>query len=177
MRDIDLDTIRDGALLDMADGPITPGYDADAPAVIAALNAMLATAVVCWLRYQQHATVVAGAGRAEPARCFADHAEDDRRHVIAVARRIAELGGVPDFDPAHLEARSHTAFRSYAGTDLTGMMRENLLAARIVIQVCHESIRWLDTGDSTTRRLVEAILEREESHAADLRTLLAPSAD
>jgi bacterioferritin len=173
---MDLDTIRDDALLGMADGPITPGYEADASTVIAALNALLATATVCWLRYQQHATVVAGVGRAQVAQGFADHAEDELRHAVSVARRIGELGGIPDLDPAHLEARTHTAYRTYKGTDLTGMLRENLLAARIVIQVCHETIRWLDTADPTTRRLVEAILEREESHAADLRTLLATSA-
>ena len=86
---MDLDTIRDGALLGMADGPVTPGYDADAHAVVAALNAMLATAAVCWLRYQQHATVVAGAGSAEPARCFADHADDERRHLVSLSRRRA----------------------------------------------------------------------------------------
>jgi bacterioferritin len=173
---MDLDTIRDDALLGMADGPITPGYEADAPMVITALGAMLATAVVSWLRYQQHATVVAGVGRTGVARCFADHADDQQRHAVALARRISQLGGIPDLDPANLQARSHTAYRTYMGTDLNGMLRENLLAARIVIQVCHESIRWLDTADSTSRRLVEAILAREESHAGDLRTLLAPSA-
>jgi bacterioferritin len=177
MQDIDLDTIRDGALLGMADGPITPGYEADASAVAAALNAMLATAVVDWLRHQQHAAVVTGPGCTEAARRFADHANDQQSHIAALARRIAELDGIPDLAPANLEPRSHTAYRTYGGTDLTAMLRENLLAARVVIDVCRETIRRLDTADPTTRRLVEGILETEEHHAAGLRSLLAPSAD
>jgi bacterioferritin len=171
--DVDLGAIRDDALLGMADGPITPGYQADPTAVVAALNAMLATSVVGWLRYQQHAAVVAGLDRASLAGFFAAHARDELRHAIVVARRIVALGGTPDFDPQNLEPRSHAAYRAYQGTDITAMLRENLLAARIVIQVMQASIRRLDTADPTTRRLLESILEREESHAGDLRSLLA----
>lgn len=177
MTDIDIDTIRDDALLGMADGPVTPGYGVDPRAVVTELNGMLATAVVGWLRYQQHAAVVAGPGRVEVARCFANHAGHELEHALSLARRIAELGGVVDFDPAKLELRSHTAYRTYHGGDLTGMLRENLLAARIVIQVCHESIRGLGAADPTTRRLMEVLLEGEERHAAELGALLVPSAD
>jgi bacterioferritin len=173
---MDFEAIRDGALLGMADGPVTPGYDADAPAVVAVLNALLATAAVDWLRYWQHATVVAGPTRGHLARCFAEYATAELGHVTSLAARIGELGGVPDLDPEHLEMHSHTAYRTYPGTDMTGMLRENLLAARIVIDVCRETIRWLDSADSTTRRLVETILECQESHAGNLRDLLAPSA-
>lgn len=52
------------------------------------------------------------------------------------------------------------------------MVEEDLIAERIVIRTYAEVIRWLGNDDSTTRRLIEQILEQEEEHADDLRALL-----
>lgn len=169
----DIATIRDRALLDMADGPVTPGYMADLSAVIAVLNDVLATEVVCWLRYQQHAISAAGIDHKQIAEEFAQHAREELEHALAVAARINQLGGSPDFDPSSLAGRSRTAYRNYDDTDLPGMLKENLIAERIVIQTYQQIIRWLSADDPTTRRLVERMLEQEEEHARDLRDLLA----
>lgn len=56
--------------------------------------------------------------------------------------------------------------------DLTGMLRENLAAERIVITTYQEIIRWLGDGDPTTRRLMEKILAEEEEYADDIVDLL-----
>jgi bacterioferritin len=149
----DIATIRDHALLDMADGPVTQAYVADLSAVITMLNDVLATELVCWLRYQQHAIVAAGIDHKQIAEQFADHAREELQHALSIAARINQLGGSPDFDPSSLE--------------------ENLIGERIVIQTYQQIIRWLGADDPTTRRLVERILEQEEEHAGDLRDLLA----
>jgi bacterioferritin len=52
------------------------------------------------------------------------------------------------------------------------MLRDNLLAERIVIEAYQEIIRWLADADPTTRRLLEKILEEEEEHADDIVDLL-----
>ncbi len=70
-------------------------------------------------------------------------------------------------------SRSQTAYRTYRDTDLAGMLHDNLLAVRIVIQTYQEIILWLGAGDPTSRRLIASILEQEEKHADDLRILLA----
>jgi len=58
------------------------------------------------------------------------------------------------------------------GDGLLEMIREDLVAERIVIHSCSETIRYLGDDDPTTRRMIEEILADEEDHADDLRTLL-----
>jgi bacterioferritin len=53
------------------------------------------------------------------------------------------------------------------------MIRENLVAERIVIGAYAEIVRWLGDADITSRRLIEQILKEEEDHADELNDLLA----
>jgi bacterioferritin len=69
-------------------------------------------------------------------------------------------------------ARSHTEYATTEDDDLERMLRENLVAERVVITTYQEIIRWLGEADPTTRRLMESILEEEEEHADDLTDLL-----
>ncbi len=170
---LDLSLIRDRALLEMSEGPVTPAYGQDAEEVIKVLNDVIATEIVSYLRYQQHASVVAGAEVSVLAATFAEHAQTELSHALIFADRVKQLGGAPDFDPATLAGRSYTAYQVYLATDLTAMLRENLLAERIVVQAYQEIVRWLNAGDPTSRRLFERVLEEEEVHAGALRALLA----
>jgi bacterioferritin len=52
------------------------------------------------------------------------------------------------------------------------MIKEDLVAERIAIDSYREIVEYLGTKDSTTRRLMEEILAKEEEHADDLATLL-----
>ena len=52
------------------------------------------------------------------------------------------------------------------------MIREDLVAERIAIEVYRNLIQWFGTGDPTTRRMLEKILEDEEKHANDMSDLL-----
>lgn len=53
------------------------------------------------------------------------------------------------------------------------MVREDLVAERIAIEIYTEIIHWLGDADPTTKRLTEESLAKEEEHAEDLATLLA----
>jgi bacterioferritin len=68
--------------------------------------------------------------------------------------------------------RGSRGTKAFADDDLEGMLRENLVAERIVIESYQEIIRWLGDGDVTTRRLMEDILAEEEEHADDILDLL-----
>ena len=52
------------------------------------------------------------------------------------------------------------------------MIREDLIAERVVIDVYTEMIRYFADNDPTTRVLMEKILKDEEEHASDLADLL-----
>ncbi|MEU8121920.1 DUF892 family protein [Spirillospora sp. NPDC049024] len=169
---IDVAAIRERARAKMADGPVTEGYGRSAGEVIGVLNDVLATEIVCWMRYAQHAISATGIDRAQVSAEFSEHADEEREHAMRAAERISQLGGQPDFDPRTLAERSHTTYETFDENDLKSMLKENLVAERIVIESYQEIIRWLGDGDVTTRRLMEDILGEEEEHADDLMDLL-----
>jgi bacterioferritin len=173
---LDVEAIRDRARQHMDQGAVTETYGKDSDDVIGVLNDVVATEVVCWLRYIQHATVAASIDRYQVAAEFREHADEERDHLLRAAERVNQLGGQPDLNPEALTKRSHTSYATYDEQDLTGMLRENLEAERIVIQTYQELIRWLGNDDPTTRILMESILSDEEDHADDLNDLLGSAA-
>lgn len=171
--ELDVSRIRADARAHMAQGPVTEGYQADKKRVIEILNDVVATEIVCFLRYSQHAIAATGIDRTQVAAEFREHARAEMDHGLRAAERISQLGGKADFDPATLAARSHTEYVETDENDLRRMLQENLVAERIVITSYQEIIRWLGDTDPTTRRLMESILAEEEEHADDLTDLLA----
>ena len=173
----DVAKIRDRARQKMEPGPVTDSYGKDSGDVIGVLNEVLATEILCWMRYSRHAISVTGINRAQIAGAFTEHAEEERHHAMRAAERISQLGGAPDFDPATIARRSHTTYETFADDDVYAMLRENLAAERVVIATYQEIIRWLGDGDITTRRLLEDILVEEEEHADDIIDLLGAAAE
>ncbi|MFJ2516103.1 bacterioferritin [Streptomyces griseoviridis] len=153
-------------------GPVTKTYGADRERLIEVLNQVVATEIVCYLRYSQHAIAASGIDRAQVAAEFTEHAQQEMQHGLWAAERVSQLGGRPDFDPTTLKQRSHTEYVTTDETDLKRMLQENLIAERIVITTYQEMIRWIGESDPTTRRMLERILEEEEEHADDLSDLL-----
>jgi len=149
---------------------VTDGYRADRETVLRILNEALATEIVCVLRYKRHYYMAAGIHAGAVAEEFLEHATEEQSHADRIAERITQLGGGPDPDPADLANRSHSEY--VEGEGLLEMIRENLVAERIVIESYSEMIRYLGEDDPTTRRMLEEILANEEDHADDLRTLL-----
>jgi len=169
---LDVTRIRQQARQKMDEGAVTSTYGLDTGRVIDLLNDVVATEVVCWLRYTRHAISASGIDRAQVAAEFTEHAAEEMQHALRAAERISQLGGEPNFDPTTLGERSHTEYSTASDTDLRTMLEQNLLAERIVISSYQEIARWLADRDPTTRRLIESILEEEEEHADDLLDLL-----
>lgn len=170
--ELDVKRIRKQARDHMDAGAVTEGNTIDVKRLIDVLNEVVATEIVCYLRYSQHAIAATGLDRAQVAAEFEEHAGEELQHGMWAAERVSQLGGEPDFNPATLEERSHTDYVTVDDADLTRMLTENLIAERIVITSYQEIIRWIGDADPTSRRLMEKILAQEEEHADDLNDLL-----
>jgi bacterioferritin len=125
---------------------------------------------VCVLRYMHHYFMATGVHAMAVRDEFKEHADAEREHADAIAERIQQLGGKPDFNPASLLQRSASQYAE--GKSLSDMIKEDLIAERIVIEVYQQMIRHFADHDSTTRVMIEGILKDEEEHAADLSDLL-----
>ena len=167
----DVQTLRARARKQIEDGVLTPSYDLDPRVAVELLNTALATELICVLRYRQHALVATGL-EAEPiAAEFLVHSNEELAHADLLARRIVQLGGTPQMDPAGLTERSYVEYVTCEALD--DMIRENLVAERIAIDSYRELIRFFGDKDSTTRTMLEGILATEEEHADELADLLA----
>lgn len=167
----DIKKLRERARKQMGQGAVTESYRADREQVVKVLQEVLATELVCVLRYKRHYFAADGIHSEGPRQEFLAHANEEQAHADQVAERIVQLNGKPDLNPQSLAARSHAEY--VEGTDLISMIEEDLVAERIAIETYSEIIRWLGDSDPTTRRMIEEILEKEEEHAEDLATLLA----
>ncbi len=166
----DVEELRQRAISKIEDGAVTSAYKLDKDRAISVLNDALATEIVCVLRYMHHYFMATGVHGTSVADEFKEHADAEREHADALAERIQQLGGKPDFSPKTLLERSVTQY--VEGESLADMIREDLIAERVVIDVYTEMIRYFGDNDPTTRVLLEGLLKDEEDHANDLVDML-----
>jgi len=166
----DMEAIRRRAERKIEEGAVTESYRGDVEHTISILNEALATEIVCVLRYMHHYFMATGVHGSSVADEFKEHADAEREHADKIAERIQQLGGKPDFNPKSLLERSASQY--VEGETLGDMIREDLIAERIVIEVYQEMVRHFANNDPTTRHMIEEILADEEEHASDLSDLL-----
>ena len=166
----DVKTLRDRARKHLEKGPVNDTYVGDVARTIEILQAVLATELVCVLRYTQHAIAATGLASEGVKAEFAQHAKEEQEHAMSVAERINQLGGSPNFDPKGLASRSASEYNT--GDTLVAMIKENLIAERIAVDHYRELIRFFGDDDPTTRVMIEGILAVEEEHASDMLDLL-----
>ena len=166
----DVKTLRQRARKSLEKGAVMPSYKGDADTAIDLLQTVVATELVCVLRYRMHAISAEGITSKSVAAEFAEHAESEHKHMLMVAERIDQLGGVPNLDPEGLASRAATEYGG--GGNLVEMIKQNLVAERLVIEHYQELIRYFGDNDPTTRVMLEAILADEEDHASEMHDLL-----
>jgi len=166
----DLKRIKERARAHMEKGAVTESYKADLKAVIQVLNEVLATEIVCVLRYKRHYYMASGINSEGAKAEFLQHAAEEQQHADWIATRITQLNGEPNFNPEGLASRSHSEYAE--GSNLTSMLKEDLFAERIAIESYAEIVRWLGDDDATTKKMIVDILKMEEEHAEDLKSLL-----
>ena len=166
----DVTALRDRARRHLEKGAVTEAYGGDAEKTVEILQSVLATELVCVLRYTMHSVAASGLSSQGAKTEFFEHAQEEHEHALAVAERISQLGGVPNFNPEGLVSRSASEYG--AATDLVDMIKENLVAERIAVDHYQELVRYFGDRDPTTRTMLEGILKTEEEHASDMHDLL-----
>src|ERR1041385_8718705 len=85
----DIQELRRRAREHMEQGAVTSAYKADRERVVRILNEVLATEIVCVLRYMRHYYMATGIHAQSVAEEFLEHAKEEQRHADIVAERIA----------------------------------------------------------------------------------------
>ena len=165
-----LKTIKEQANQSIENGSVTADYPLDKERACLLLNSALASEIMCVLRYRHHYVIAKGIDRPQVADEFLEHSQDEERHMMMLAERINQLGGDPNFNPEMVAKHSPTDYGK--GEELDQLIKEDLVAERIAVMLYRKLIEWFGTEDSTTRRMLEKILEDEEEHASDLADLL-----
>ena len=166
----DVKELRERARKNIASGGVTYTYQGDVKKTIEILQAVLATEIVCVLRYTMHAVAATGISSEGVKAEFAQHAKEEQGHMNEVAERINQLGGRPDFNPTGLATRAASEYGN--ARNLVEMIKENLIAERIAVDHYRELIRYFGDDDPGTRTMLEGILRVEEEHANDMHDLL-----
>src|SRR5271155_2561579 len=106
----DIKTLRERARKNIGSGGGTFTYQGDVKKTIDILQSVLATEIVCVLRYTMHAVAASGISSEGVKAEFAQHAKEEAGHMNKVAERINQLGGKPNFNPDGLLGRSASQY-------------------------------------------------------------------
>ena len=166
----DVQELRRRAREHIDQGAVTQNYEGNVHQTIDILQNVLATEIVCVLRYTMHAVAATGIDSESVKSEFMQHAKEEQEHMMMVAERINQLGGTPNFDPQGISSRSASEYGN--AQLLVDMIKENLIAERIAVEHYRELVRFFGEKDPTTRVMLEKILSVEEEHANDMHDLL-----
>lgn len=166
----DVEGLRRRAQKHIESGAITDEYKADRAEVVETLNTVLASELMCVLRYKRHYYTAKGINGQAAKKEFLEHAQEAQQHADRIAGRIVQLNGQPDFNPETLTGRSLSQYTN--ARTLYEMIKEDLVAERIAVESYSEIVRWLGDSDVASRKLMADILMVEEQHAADMQKLL-----
>jgi bacterioferritin len=106
----DVDELRSRARASIQKGAVTPALQGSADETIEILQSVLATEIVCVLRYTMNAVAAAGISSDSVGKEFEEHAKEEQGHMRAVAERINQLGGAPNFNPEGLASRAASQY-------------------------------------------------------------------
>jgi bacterioferritin len=154
----------------MESGAVTPYYALSLSSVHNVLQGALASEIICVLRYQQHYYMTTSVFQDQIQGLMKEHWHDEQEHLGRIAERLKQLGGVPNFNPAGVTERGFSTFEY--GHSLAEMLREDLVAERIVIKMYSDIVTFFGSADPVSRRLFEDILKDEEDHADEIADLL-----
>src|SRR5580700_5682084 len=136
----DVEGLRRRAQKHIESGAVTDEYNADRAEVVETLNTILATELMCVLRYKRHYYSASGINADAVKKEFLEHAQEAADHADRIAARIVELNGRPDFNPEGLAGRSLSQYTN--ARTLQEMIREDLVAERIAVEAYSEVVRW-----------------------------------
>lgn len=140
---------------------------------LALLDIALATELTGVLRCRHHHFMLSGASERAVAVAFLAHSLGAQRSADAIAGRIVDLGGTPDFAPDSVSRRSCTRYRDDGFMD--EMILEAMRAERDAAGFYRTVLDHLGDSDRKTSRLVRSILQSSTSFADELALWPVPA--
>ncbi len=134
------------------------------------LQTLLAAEIVCVLRYTMISVSQDALRNDWLGTEFQAQANDERRHMMMIAKRIEELGGTPNFNPPGVVSGVAALGRNDGSFAIR--VAQNLTAERCVIEHYRHLVAFFDQHDPETSRILRDILQDEEDHSNDMQDLL-----
>ncbi len=154
-------------------GALTKEYMANVKLIVKELNNLRSTEITSYLQYKQHAYMAVSLLSASFQSEFTSHANQELEHADMLAERIAQLGGIPVFDPQEIAEKSKMAgVHLKQGRTLAEMIGEDLLLERQQIERYTVLARKIQHKDPVTWIMLVKILAQTEKHAAELADFL-----
>lgn len=142
----------------------------DAAVSVDLLQTLLAAEIVCVLRYTMISVSQDALRNDWLGVEFQAQANDERRHMAMLAKRIEELGGTPNFSPSNVVSGVAAIGRGEGSFAIR--VQQNLVAERCVIEHYRALVTFFDRHDPETSKILRAILQDEEDHTDDMQDLL-----
>jgi bacterioferritin len=134
------------------------------------LQTVLAAEIVCVLRYTMISVSQDALRNDWLGTEFQAQANDERRHMMMIAKRIEELGGTPNFNPPGVVSGVAALGRNEGSFAVR--VAQNLTAERCVIEHYRRLATYFEPHDPETAKLLWDILQEEEDHSSDMQDLL-----
>lgn len=163
-------SLRKRARQEIMQEAVPASCDIDPAKAARVLNIALSIELFCVLRYRQHHFVAAGIHAEPESNDFLEHSNEELGHADRLAERIAQLGGTPELDPTTFVGQPRSEYVTC--NSLEAMIKENIIAERIAVEVYREMVAFFGERDPVTCSLLEDILAVEDAHADELAELL-----
>lgn len=127
-----------------------------------------------WLAYYQYwigAKLAVGIPRTPVEKEMEEHAGEELDHAERLAKRIIELGGTPEIDPAKWKSLSSCGYLAPENPTVDALLDQNIQAERCAIAVYKKILDYVRGKDMITGHLVRHIMQEEVEHEQELEDL------
>ena len=140
--------------------------------MIALLNKAYCDELLAFYQYWIGAKLAVGIPRDHVQSELEEHAKEELDHADRLAKRIIELGGTPEIDPANWKQISSCGYDAPTDPCVEALLEQNIKGERCAIEVYKKLLDYVRGKDMITGHLVRHILEDELEHEHDLEDLV-----
>ena len=145
------------------------GIDADK--LIEMLNKAYCDELLAFYQYWIGAKLAVGIPRAQLEAEMEEHANEELDHANRLAKRIIELAGTPEIDPAIWKKRSTCGYLPPDNPTVEDLLEQNIQSERCAICVYQKILDYVRGKDMITGHIIRHILEEEVEHEQELEDI------
>ena len=127
-----------------------------------------------WLAYYQYwagAQIASGIMAPVLRPELEEHAQEELDHAKKLSKRIIELGGTPEIDPANWKKLSTCGYLPPDDPTIDDLLEQNIQSERCAISVYQKILDFVRGKDMITGHLVRHILQEEVEHEQELEDI------